>query len=266
MTKSARIRLPEIRALFQLTGECRELGDDPVLWRRHMLAGLARLTGAGLAINYEGIWLPTRVSGIVEWGWENGFDRRPWLRMNEEFARTGADVNPMVRPYLTVCRRGGHPSQTRADLVRDGDWYRSRFYREYQEPSGGDTILFCDVPLPAGDGSRSILVLVLPVGAGDFTARDRAVVQELHAAITPLIGGPLAGLDEPSPANLSPRSRQVLRCLLDGDGDKQVAGRLAISPLTVNVHTKAIYKHFGVSSRAELLARWVRRGWGLGQW
>jgi DNA-binding NarL/FixJ family response regulator len=76
----------------------------------------------------------------------------------------------------------------------------------------------------------------------------------------------LGSLGERSPADLPPRARQVLRCLLEGDGDKQIAARLAISPLTVNVYTKAIYKHFGVSSRTELLARWIRRRWGIGQW
>ena len=54
----------------------------------------------------------------------------------------------------------------------------------------------------------------------------------------------------------------MLKYLLDGDGDKQVAARLGISAFTVNGHTKVIHAHFGVQGRAELLARWVRRGWG----
>lgn len=31
---------------------------------------------------------------------------------------------------------------------------------------------------------------------------------------------------------------------------------------TVTAHTKAIFRHFNVWRRADLLARWVRRGWG----
>jgi DNA-binding CsgD family transcriptional regulator len=56
----------------------------------------------------------------------------------------------------------------------------------------------------------------------------------------------------------------VLRCVLDGDGDKQVAARLRISVYTVNQYVKLIFRHFGVRSRAELMARWVRRGWANG--
>ncbi|MBX9583725.1 MAG: helix-turn-helix transcriptional regulator [Gemmataceae bacterium] len=56
----------------------------------------------------------------------------------------------------------------------------------------------------------------------------------------------------------------MLRCLLDGDTDKQVAARLGIGPHTVNQYVKAVFRHFGCTTRAELLARWVRRGWGRG--
>jgi DNA-binding CsgD family transcriptional regulator len=49
---------------------------------------------------------------------------------------------------------------------------------------------------------------------------------------------------------------------LEGDSDKQIAKRLGISVHTVNQQAKSIFHYFGVSSRPELLARWVRRGWG----
>jgi hypothetical protein len=50
--------------------------------------------------------------------------------------------------------------------------------------------------------------------------------------------------------------------LLEGDADKQVAHRLNLSAHTVNQYTKQIFRHFKVSGRTELLARWLRRGWG----
>jgi DNA-binding CsgD family transcriptional regulator len=89
-------------------------------------------------------------------------------------------------------------------------------------------------------------------------------VREAHARIAPLIGGPLARFGEPSPADLPPRARQVLGCVLEGDGDKQIARRLGIRPHTVNQYLKTLFAHFGVRSRPELMARWVRRGWANG--
>ncbi len=58
---------------------------------------------------------------------------------------------------------------------------------------------------------------------------------------------------------LSRRERQTLELLLSGDAEKQIASHLSISRHTVHVYVKSLYKRFGVSSRGELLARWVRR-------
>jgi DNA-binding CsgD family transcriptional regulator len=170
--------------------------------------------------------------------------------------------NPILLPYLAARRRGAGPSLTRADVVSDADWYASRFYQDYQAPSKADATLYCILRQPGGDGREVGLVLVRPLGERDFLPRDRTVVQAVAAEVTALIGGPLAKLDEPSPAALPPRLRQVLRCLLEGDADKQVAARLGLTRHTVNQYTKVVFRHFGVGSRAELLARWVRRGWG----
>jgi len=98
----------------------------------------------------------------------------------------------------------------------------------------------------------------------DFSLRDRALVQEAQATLTALIGGPLAGFDEPPPAALPPRPRQILRCLLEGDNDKQAAWRLGLSRFTINQYTKVLFRHFGVQGRAELMALWVRRGFPRG--
>jgi DNA-binding CsgD family transcriptional regulator len=58
---------------------------------------------------------------------------------------------------------------------------------------------------------------------------------------------------------LSRRERQTLELLLAGNAEKQIAARLEISRHTVHVYVKKIYKRFGVNSRPELLAKWVRK-------
>src|SRR5262249_44181120 len=49
--KSERLRLSEVRAVFRLVGECRELGADHLAWRGHLAARLGSLVGgqAGMA-------------------------------------------------------------------------------------------------------------------------------------------------------------------------------------------------------------------------
>jgi DNA-binding NarL/FixJ family response regulator len=58
---------------------------------------------------------------------------------------------------------------------------------------------------------------------------------------------------------LSPRLSQTLDALLAGDSEKQIAQKLSISPHTVHVYVKALYRGFGVSSRGELLSRFIRK-------
>jgi DNA-binding CsgD family transcriptional regulator len=150
----------------------------------------------------------------------------------------------------------------RTDLIADRDWDRAWDFRTLCEPSGADHSLYCFRSIP-GPGERYANVIIArALRQADFSARDKAVVQEVMAQFVPLIGGPLARFGEPSPSDLPPRARQVLRCLLEGDSDKQIVARLGLTRHTVNQYAKAIYAHFGVRSRAELLARWVKRGWG----
>jgi len=64
---------------------------------------------------------------------------------------------------------------------------------------------------------------------------------------------PLLGHD------LSDRQRDVLRLLLRGHSEKEVANELGLSAHTVHTHVKRLYSEFEVSSRGELLALFVDR-------
>ena len=53
------------------------------------------------------------------------------------------------------------------------------------------------------------------------------------------------------------RMRQTLERLLDGHSEKQVAAMLGLSPNTVHCYVKHLYSRFGVTTRAELMARFL---------
>lgn len=65
------------------------------------------------------------------------------------------------------------------------------------------------------------------------------------------------GMPEP---DVSPRMRQTLRRLLAGDSEKQIARQFGLSPNTVHVYVTGLYRHYGVCSRGELLARFIPGG------
>lgn len=58
----------------------------------------------------------------------------------------------------------------------------------------------------------------------------------------------------PSVEGLTQRGRQTLSLLLEGKSEKQVAAAMGLSRNTVHKYVMALYQHFGVNSRAELLA------------
>ncbi len=66
-------------------------------------------------------------------------------------------------------------------------------------------------------------------------------------------GGP--GGPAISALGLTPAQQQVLRHLLHGDDEDAIAVQLGRSWHTVHTHLKAIFKHFGVHTRVELVAR-----------
>ena len=61
------------------------------------------------------------------------------------------------------------------------------------------------------------------------------------------------------PSLLSEREAEVLKAIVDGLGDKQIAARLDVAVVTIRTHVRTIYRKLQVNSRSELLSR-VARG------
>lgn len=76
------------------------------------------------------------------------------------------------------------------------------------------------------------------------------------SASTPAQVPPRSAVSEPpnkpvtSPSGLTAREMEILRLLVQGWTDAQIAEHLVISPRTVNRHTASLYTKLGVSSRS----------------
>jgi DNA-binding CsgD family transcriptional regulator len=263
MSKSARLGASDFRAIFTAVGECRALGDDPAVWRNHFGRALARLVGADVVMMGETVGLqtgrPTSLGATFSLA-EPGFDLSPWQTAYRELGPSGRGEPTVDRVMARAAGPAGEVSAARA--LGERAWDRSLSCELYYRAAGLDANLFSFHPVPGAPDAFSGIIVTRTAGRRAFGSRETNVIREAHATVVSLMSGPLARFTEPAPSDLPRRPRQVLKCLLEGDSDKQVARRLGLSPWTVNQYTKAIYRHFGVSTRAELLARWIRRGWG----
>jgi DNA-binding CsgD family transcriptional regulator len=258
VAQSKRLSLREVRAVFRLVGECRELGADVAEWRRHLIAGLCRLTGAQVGLVGEmdysrRAWLQALHAEDV--GWACPADRH---RVWEQFFASG-----LYGRDLTAKRFFGKLplapwTVRREQIISDREWRHSVEFNDFVRRGGIDLGLLSRQPI--GRRNRAnVVVLYPPSGAAPLPERGRRLVHLAQQELGPRLGTALAVAGDPGWSTLPPRWRQALDCLLDGDSEKQAAARLGISRLTLHDYVRGLYRHFGVSSRGELMAFFLRR-------
>jgi DNA-binding CsgD family transcriptional regulator len=90
--------------------------------------------------------------------------------------------------------------------------------------------------------------------------REQRLVAFIHGQIAQMLERrELTDWGDRSTAGLSARRLEVLRLLLDGGSEKEIASALGRSLPAVHEHIQFLYRHFNVSSRAKLLAYFLRR-------
>jgi DNA-binding CsgD family transcriptional regulator len=255
MSKADLLRFRDVRDAYRLIGDCRDLGNDPALWHPRMFEGLRRLIGAPHATGGEGRWRrphhPVEPISAFDSGMEDAVRARYMAYMREN----GPACDPIFAAMQPL--RGSLITRTRRQLVSDEVWYRSPAY-EYRRLNGVDHQL-SSVHQVSDEGGISTICLQRASGERDFSPREQRLLNFFHAELGVLIGRSIVSATEPSAEQLSPRLRQTLACLLEGDSEKQVASRLGVSAATAHQYVTTLYRHFKVQSRAQLLAYALRR-------
>jgi DNA-binding NarL/FixJ family response regulator len=191
------------------------------------------------------------------------------------------DDHPIVLGGLEAALNGveGIEVVARAGTIRDAEALLTG--------TGLDVVLM-DVRLPDGnglellartDGGRSVAVIVLSsfettqyvaaairFGAQGFLVKT-AALEDVVAAVRRVADGGAAfsagqlrdGLR--GPVRLRPRERDVLRRVLDGQSNDEIAAGLRTSRKTVEKHLSQLFARFGVASRLELGLRAEREAW-----
>ncbi|HEU4891247.1 MAG TPA: helix-turn-helix transcriptional regulator [Vicinamibacterales bacterium] len=262
MAKSDLLRLQDLRDAYRLIGDCRDLGGDPVLWHPQMLEGLCRLIGTPAAVGGEGRWIRPHHDVEPISAFEAGLDSHG----RDVYGAYHRDIGPAGDPIFRALQHvpGRLVTRTRRQLVPDAVYYRSAVFNEYLRLGDIDhrLVSVCQV---SDDDAISVIHLQRAPGERDFSPREQRLLNFFHEELGRLIGRSLVSALEPNPEKLSPRLRQTLGCLLEGDSEKQVAARLGLSQATTHQYVMALYRRFGVRSRAQLLV-YVMKRTGVGLW
>jgi hypothetical protein len=256
VAESGRLRLVDVRATFRLIAECRELGADPHGWRRHMLDGLRRLTGAQVALYLQIRHLGTddeQIAEPLDSGFLDDSDRALWAHYQRENAHRDDPFHVRYFRGFTGALR----TRSLESVVVLPEWQRSSHYNEYLRACRLDDRITSSVQLPeTSPVATQVIVLHRSAADGRYPQRAKRVVHLFHEELIPLLGRQLTLPGEPAEERALPcQLQQVLRRLLCGDSEKQVAARLSLSPHTVNRHVQRLFRRFDVHSRGELMFR-----------
>jgi DNA-binding NarL/FixJ family response regulator len=98
--------------------------------------------------------------------------------------------------------------------------------------------------------------LVKPLDATELGARMRRSLRRSAHPLRADPGGPPPGRAKA----LSPREREILMLLAEGNTQKQIAAALVLSPKTVATHIQNLLRKLGVNSRAQAVVAAYRGG------
>lgn len=248
---SDRIRLRDWREMYLLVGECRSLGVDGLVWRRHLAKRLQSLLHADsvVLIDYQAK--------------SNARQQRNRLEpiSNVESGSIDGISNSTLHALLDATNPTGKPSQhaqdcddvriaSRQDLLRiktQGNCQPAQNHESIAEL--GDFV----VSVHQGPGDLVQLLAVLrEAGQPHFERRIGHLIRSLWIELRHFQPNELRTVDSSVFLNYPKRMLQVLSCLLAGSTAKETAELLSISVHTVQVHIKRLYKRTSTSNRAEL--------------
>jgi DNA-binding CsgD family transcriptional regulator len=177
---------------------------------------------------------------------------------NREYSECSKDLMPGMASLHGILNRQGWVTAARDQFTSAAEYHPSQSYANFRNQIGCDdyliSIRIVDVPR-----RPEAINIDRPLHAPRFGPREDELLRLLHDEIAPLIGVRLATEEHLCRDGLSRRLAETLTLLLEGRSEKEVASALSLSARTVHDYVTMLYAHFDVSSRAELLAYFIRR-------
>lgn len=249
-----RLKLGQVRSIFRLIGEVRQLGSDPNKWRPHMVSQLQKMFGAAVVVSSEVHFRRTSDPAkmkLIDVGWGCDEDGRTWQihterddEKPENYWLSIGKAPPAKEGAAAAAAPAAAAAAVHVDVV---PVVPKRAFRE------GTTFLMSQYPLPH-IGAVDQLGLHRSFESAPFTSVQHRLVRLLHIELGRLWRQDVLRKAKDPTTDLPPRLTQTLNELMVGLSEKEIAAKLGLSRHTIHNYVKALHQRLGVSSRGELLA------------
>jgi DNA-binding CsgD family transcriptional regulator len=154
-----------------------------------------------------------------------------------------------------VANAGRFRANRLRDLVPD-DWFESDFYQRYYLGLGRYDAVF--VAFPVNEDAESWFGIFREMGCPHFTCDERDTLayalrglKWFHRQL--MLSHGLLIASKP----LTPAERRVLQLLLSRASEKEISHSLGLTANSVHQYVVAVFRKFGVNSRAALMSLWL---------
>ena len=264
---SERLKLGEVRSVFRLVGEVRELGAEPEKWRPHMVLALRKLMGAEVVVSSEIHFHKVKSTGLMkvfDIGWGCDPEGKTWKIHTEREDEKPENFWLAAASAPGVSASGGSATASGAGAASSGvngqkgngnggDEEELIPVKPTENVRGGRYLILSQYALPHA-GVVDQLGLHRAWDEQPFEVRHHKLVRLFHVELGRLWKKDAIRRAKDPTVALPPRLSQTLNELLAGSSEKQIAHKLELSRHTIHNYVKALHQRFGVSSRGELLA------------
>lgn len=253
MGKSQMIHVDDVARLLQLVGELAEVKGDLSTRGAHLVNELCRIMDAHVGVLGIMQKAPGSTAPVIIAGVEAGFLDETSQRLLRRYVSETHAKDPLLEVMDPTPKHSY--SIYRVASVPDRTWYASEFVNEVKFRMNIDDAIYTCFPL--NDRNLSVgFGLNRLRGDKPFGERENTLVELVNRHLGWFYRQLVADLPNQRPP-LPPSLRRVLSEVLRGASEKEIAQRLHLSTHTVHDHMKRLYQCYSVSSRAELMAKFI---------